>query len=265
MNAFVESTPDYPNLLRLDGKHVIVLGGGLGIGRQTSIAAASVGAHVSVVDSDPDRAKSVAAEVDGLALTGDITDRADLQRVMDSAVERFGPLHGLADIVGISDFGPLADATDEAFQRGIDLNLKHVFLALQIGSRAMTSGGSMAFVASASGFRSAPNHGIYGAAKAGLMNMLGTAALELGPAIRVNAIAPGQTATPRIVARHPQPEYFDGQALQVPLGRVGQPADIASGLLFFLSDLSQWVTGQTLVVDGGAGRKYQYTVLLTTG
>jgi NAD(P)-dependent dehydrogenase (short-subunit alcohol dehydrogenase family) len=260
MSTSFDATPDYSALLRLDGKHVIVLGGGLGIGRQTSIAAASVGAHVSVVDTDPDRAKAVADEVDGLALAGDITSREDLQRVMDSAVDRFGPLHGLADIVGISDWGPLADATDEAFQRGIELNLKHVWLALQIGSRAMTGGGSMAFVASVSGFRSAPNHGIYGAAKAGLMNMLGTAAVELGPSIRVNAVAPGQTATPRITDRHPEPDYFDKQGLQVPLGRVGKPSDIASGLLFFLSDLSQWVTGQTLVVDGGAGRKYQYTI-----
>lgn len=259
MSTF-ESTPDYPALLRLDGKHVIVLGGGPGIGRQTSIAAASVGALVSVVDTEPDRAKSVADEIDGLALTGDITSRTDLQRVMDRAVGHFGPLHGLVDIVGISEWGPLADATDESFQRGIDLNLKHVFLALQIGSRAMTGGGSMAFVASVSGFRSAPNHGVYGAAKAGLMNMLGTAAVELGPSIRVNAIAPGQTATPRIIDRHPEPDYFDKQGRQVPLGRVGHPADIAAGLLFFLSDLSQWVTGQTLVVDGGAGRKFQYTL-----
>jgi NAD(P)-dependent dehydrogenase (short-subunit alcohol dehydrogenase family) len=260
MSGFSESTPDYPQLLRLDGRHVIVLGGGLGIGRQTCLAAASAGARVSVVDLDPDRAKSVADEVDGLALAGDITDRADLQRMVDAATGRFGRLHGLADIVGISAFGPLADATDEDWQRGIDLNLKHVFLALQIGSRAMTGGGSMAFVASVSGFRSAPSHGIYGAAKAGLMNLIGTAALELGPAIRVNAVAPGQTATPRIAARHPEPGYYDTAARQVPLARVGQPADIAAALLFFLSDLSQWVTGQTLVVDGGAGRKYQYNL-----
>jgi NAD(P)-dependent dehydrogenase (short-subunit alcohol dehydrogenase family) len=260
MTNFYDETPDYPQRLRLDGKHVIVLGGGQGIGRQVCHAAASVGAHVSVVDTEYDRAKNVAGEIDGLALTGDITSRTELQRLVDEAVGHFGTLHGLADIVGASDWGPLADATDEAFQCGIDLNLKHVFLALSIGSKAMTEGGSMAFVASVSGFRSAPNHGIYGAAKAGLMNMLGSAAIELSPAIRVNAVAPGQTATTRIVQRHPEPDYYDKAALQVPLGRVGLPGDIASAMLFFLSDMSSWVTGQTLVVDGGAGRKYQYIV-----
>lgn len=261
MSSNDEVTPDYQRLLRLDGKHVIVLGGGQGMGRQTSIAAASVGARVSVVDTEPDRAKSVAAEVDGLALTGDVTRRPDMERLVSSAVDHFGPLHGLADIVGISNYwGPLIGVTEETFQRGIDLNLKHVLLALQIASQAMTEGGSMAFVASISGFRSAPNHAIYGAAKAGLMNLLGTAAIELSPKIRVNAIAPGQVRTPRVSQRHPEPDYYEKAALQVPLGRVGQTSDIASGLLFFLSDLSQWVTGQTLVMDGGAGRKYQYEI-----
>lgn len=260
MTSFIETTPDYPALLSLEGKHVLVLGGGLGIGRQTSIAAASVGANVSVVDNDPDRARAVAKEVNGLALTGDVTSRDDVEEFVAEAVDHFGPLHGLADIVGISDWGPLTEVTDEHWQRGVDLNLKHVFLAVQIASKAMTTGGSMVFVGSISGLRSSPNHGVYGAAKAGLMNLVGTAALELGPAIRVNVVAPGQTATPRVAARHPEPDYYEKAAKQVPLDRVGEPRDIASAILFFLTDLSQWVTGQTLVVDGGAGRKYQYNL-----
>lgn len=256
--VFAEITPDYPSLLSLADKHIVVLGGGLGIGRQASIAAASVGAKVSVVDRDPDRASEVANQVNGLALAGDVTQRADVERLVAQAVERYGPIHGLADIVGVSDWGPLVGATDEDWQRGIDLNLKHVWLALQVGSRAMTEGGAMVFVGSISGLRSAPNHGIYGAAKAGVMNMIGTAAVELGPHIRVNVVAPGQTATPRVAMRHPEPDYYQKAALQVPLARVGEPRDIASAILYFLTDLSQWVTGQTLVVDGGAGRRYQY-------
>lgn len=260
MTQFVEVTPDYRSLLSLMDRHVIVLGGGMGIGRQTSLGAAALGANVTVVDTDPDRAAAVAREAGGLALTADITQREDLARVIAASVERFGPLHGLADIVGISEFGPLNDVDDEGFRRGIDLNLTHAFLALQLGSRAMTEGGSLVFVASVSGLRSAPNHGIYGAAKAGLMNLVGTAAVELGPAVRINAVAPGQTATPRVSQRHPEPDYYDRAARGVPLGRVGQPGDIASAIMFFLSDLSSWVSGQTLVVDGGAGRKYQYSL-----
>lgn len=261
MVAFTEVTPDYPGLLSLKGKHVLVLGGGQGIGRQTSVAAASVGAHVTVADTDPERAAAVAEEVSGLAVTGDATSRADVERMTAQAVAEFGPLHGLADIIGISDWGPLTEATDEVWDRGLDLNLRHAFLAMQIGSRAMTEGGSMVFVGSISGMRSAPNHGVYGAAKAGLVNLASTAAVELGPRVRVNVVAPGQTATPRITARHPEPDWYERAGEPVPLGRVGEPRDIAAAILFFLTDLSQWITGQTLVVDGGTGRKFPYGTL----
>lgn len=252
---------DYPNLLRLDGRHVLVLGGGLGIGHQTCVAAASVGANVSVVDFDAERAKTVAAEVDGLPLVGDVTRREDVERVVAEAVTRFGPLNGLADIVGISDFVSIADTGDEAFDRGIARNLRHVYLALQLGSAAMTDGGSIAVVGSIAGTRSAPKHAIYGAAKAAVSNLAASAAVELGPSgVRVNVVAPGQTYTPRIAQRHPEADYYERAARPVPLGRVGAPGDIASALLYFLSDLSRWVTGQTLVVDGGTGRNYPYPI-----
>jgi NAD(P)-dependent dehydrogenase (short-subunit alcohol dehydrogenase family) len=251
---------DYARLTRLDGRHVIVLGGGLGIGHQTSLAAASVGAKVTVVDTDAERAKRVADEVGGLALVGDATKREDVERLVGESVDRFGPLHGLADIIGISDFATL-DATDDAiFDRGVDLNLRHAFLAVQIGARAMTDGGgAMVFVGSISGIRSSPKHAVYGAAKAALSNLATSAAVELGPAgIRINVVAPGQTRTPRVELRHPEEDYYERAARPVPLRRVGEPSDIASAMLFFLSPMSAWVTGQTLVVDGGTSKNYPY-------
>jgi len=253
---------DYPGLLRMDGRHVLVLGGGLGIGHQTCVAAASVGANVSVVDTDAERAKRVAAEIGGLPLVGDATRREDVERLVGEAADRFGPLHGLADIIGISTFARIDATDDETFDRGIALNLRHAFLAVQIGARAMTDGGgAMAFVGSISGVRSAPSHAVYGAAKAALSNLAASAAVELGPAnIRVNVVAPGQTYTPRIARRHPEPDYYEKAARPVPLGRVGEPSDIASAMLFFLSPLSQWITGQTLVVDGGTSRNYPYPI-----
>jgi NAD(P)-dependent dehydrogenase (short-subunit alcohol dehydrogenase family) len=261
MPAPADLTFDYPNLLRLDGRHILVLGGGLGIGHQTAVAAAAVGANVSVVDMDAERAERVAAEVGGLPLSGDVTRRADVERVVAAAVSRFGPLHGLADIVGISDFGPLADSDDDVFERGIARNLRHAYLAVQVGAAAMTAGGSIALVGSISGVRSAPKHAIYGAAKAAVSNLAASAAVELGPAgNRVNVVAPGQTYTPRIAQRHPEPDYYEKAAQPVPLGRVGAPGDISSALLFFLSDLSQWITGQTLVVDGGTSCNYPYPI-----
>jgi NAD(P)-dependent dehydrogenase (short-subunit alcohol dehydrogenase family) len=258
--GYIEHTPDYPNRMRMDGRHVLVLGGGQGIGRQTCLGAAALGAHVSCADVELDRAKSVASEIDGLALTGDATRRDAMEQLFADAIAAYGPPTAVIDIIGMAEWGPLKEVDDETWQRGFDLNIRHAFLAMQIGSRVMTDGGAMVFTTSISGFRSSPNHAAYGAAKAGLINLVGTASLELAP-IRVNAVAPGQTLTPRMAVRHAgEDNYYEDRARQVPLGRIGQPSDIASALLFFASDLSAWITGQTLVVDGGAGRKYQYEV-----
>ncbi|PPJ25756.1 short-chain dehydrogenase [Nocardia nova] len=256
---YIESTPDYRGLSSLAGRHVIVLGAGQGIGRQAAHAAASVGGKVSCVDLDEDRASSVADEIGGVAISGDVTDRNSMESIFAEAVDRLGPVRGLADIVGIAEWAPLVDISDDNWSRSLDLNLRHQFLAMQIGSRYMPDGGAMAFVASVSGQRSAPNHAIYGAAKAGLTNLVRTAALELAPKIRVNAVAPGVTLTPRTSVNLDADRLAAADAW-VPLGRIGEARDIAAALLFFLTDQSDWVTGQTLTVDGGTSRKYQYDV-----
>jgi hypothetical protein len=116
----------------------------------------------------------------------------------------------------------------------------------------------MVFVASVSGITSAPRHSAYGAAKAGLMSLVRTGAVELGPSgIRVNAVAPGVVWTPRVSAFLGD-EGHQRNVVNTPLRRVAQPADIAAALLFFASDLAAYVTGQTLTVDGGVGAKFPY-------
>lgn len=256
---YIEATPDYRSLSSLIGRHVIVLGAGQGIGRQTAHAVASVSGKVSCVDLDEDRAKAVADEIGGIAISGDVTDRDSMESIFSEAVDRFGPLSGLADIIGIAEWSPLVDISDDNWSRSLDLNLRHQFLAMQVGSRHMPEGGTMAFVASVSGQRSAPNHAIYGAAKAGLSNLVRTASLELAPKIRVNAVAPGVTLTPRTAANL-DADRVEAAGNWAPLGRIGEACDIASAMLFFLTDQSGWVTGQTLTVDGGTSRKYQYDV-----
>jgi NAD(P)-dependent dehydrogenase (short-subunit alcohol dehydrogenase family) len=261
MTEYEETTPSYAGLQRMDGRHVLVLGAGQGIGRQTALALAQLGAKVSVVDNDAVRAEQVAAETGGIALVGDITSWADVERIFAAAIAEHGTVRGIADIVGVAGWGPLRDMDEAAWQRGLDLNLKHAFFALQAGAAAMAEGGSIVFVASVSGIRSSPNHAAYGAAKAGLRNLVTTASLELSPGIRVNAVAPGQTITPRMIVRHAGEEgYYESRARLVPLGRIGQPSDIAAALVFFLSDQSAWITGQTLVVDGGTTNKFPYDV-----
>ncbi|MET0143919.1 MAG: SDR family oxidoreductase [Ilumatobacteraceae bacterium] len=262
-----DPVPSYPDLLRLDDKTVLVVGGGLGIGRQMSHALASVGATVVCVDIIEERAAAVAKEVGGIAKVGDATNREDIERIVDETVAETGRLDGLADIVGIAQWSPLLDITDDIYTHQFDNCFRHAFLAMQAVGNAMKNlgtTGSMAFVASVSGMTGAPNHAIYGAAKAGLISLVRTGGLELAQyGIRVNAVSPGNTATPRArggtpLEQPPQP------ADHIPLGRVGRPSDIARALLFFLSDLSDQITGQTLVVDGGVNVKFGYQSALRT-
>jgi NAD(P)-dependent dehydrogenase (short-subunit alcohol dehydrogenase family) len=258
--------PDYPGLLRLDGRRFAVLGAGQGIGRQAVHALAAAGAQLACVDIERDRAETVAREVGGLALDGDMTDRADAERVVDAAVAGLGGLDGIVDIIGMAQYASLVDVTDEDWAWHFDIVLRHAYLAVQLGGRVLARhGGTMVFVASVSGLTSAPRHAAYGAAKAGLMSLVRTAAVELGPSnIRVNAVAPGVVWTPRISAFLGEEGEARNRA-NTPLRRIAQPADIAAAILFLCSDLAGYVTGQTLVVDGGVSAKFPYPMADDTG
>jgi NAD(P)-dependent dehydrogenase (short-subunit alcohol dehydrogenase family) len=251
--------PDYPGLLRLDGKRFVVLGAGQGIGRQASHALASVGARLACVDQEPDLASDIAAEVDATPLSGNAYDRDDMARMFGDAERALGGIDGVVDIIGMSRYADLTEMSDEDWNWHFDIVLRHAFLAMQYGGRAMQArGGAMVFVASVSGITSAPRHSAYGAAKAGLMSLVRTGAVELGPhGIRVNAVAPGVVWTPRVSAFLGD-EGRERNIANTPLRRVAQPADIAAALLFLATDLSAYVTGQTLAVDGGVGAKFPY-------
>ena len=250
--------PDYPGRLRLEDRAFVVLGAGQGIGRQTTHALASVGARVFCVDKDPDLAQDIAKEVDGIAWSGDAISRPDAERLFGDAETELGRIDGVVDIIGMAQYKRLVDIDDDLWNWHQDIVLRHAYLAAQLGGRAMarTGGGVMVFVASVSGLQSAPMHSAYGVAKAGLMSLVRSAAVELGPSgIRVNAVAPGVVWTPR-VSGYLGEEGKKTNAANAPLRRVALPADIASAILFLASDLSSYVTGQTLVVDGGVTAKF---------
>jgi NAD(P)-dependent dehydrogenase (short-subunit alcohol dehydrogenase family) len=252
--------PDYPSLLRLDGRKFIVLGAGQGIGRQAAHALTSVGAQVFCVDKDADLAHDIAAEVGGIAWAADATARSDVDALVAAAVSRMGRLDGLVDIIGMARYASLVETDDEQWSWHHDIVLRHAFLAMQYCGRAMVGGGGgvMVFVASVSGLTSAPQHAAYGAFKAALMSLVRSGAVELGPhGVRVNAVAPGVVWTPRVSAYLGE-EGRSRNAANAPLRRVALPADIAAAILFLASDLSAYVTGQTLVVDGGVGVKFPY-------
>lgn len=251
--------PDYASGVRLDGRRFLVLGAGQGIGRQTVHALSAVGARVACVDLESDRAHEVAAEVAGIALVGDATRRADMQAIVDGAMRGLGGLDGIVDIIGMARYAALTEVDDDEWDWHHDIVLRHAYLAVQIGGRALVQrGGVMVFVASVSGLTSAPNHAAYGVAKAGLMSLVRTAAVELGPSnVRVNAVAPGVVWTPRVSAFLGDDGRVRNEA-NTPLRRIAEPADIAAPILFLCSDLAAFVTGQTLVVDGGVGAKFPY-------
>jgi len=247
-------------MLRLDGRGFVVVGAGQGIGRQTSHALAGAGARVFCIDNQEALAKEIADEVGGVPWVADATSRSDVETSINEALRMLGRVHGLVDIVGMARYTDIISTSDEDWDWTERIVLRHAFLYSQAAGRAMAAsgGGVMTFVASVSGITGAPRHAAYGAAKAGLMSWVRSLAVELGPSgIRANAVAPGVVWTPRVSG------YLGekGRALQsknAPLGRVAEPSDIASAILFLSSDLASYVTGQTLVVDGGVGAKFPY-------
>ena len=156
-------------------------------------------------------------------------------------------------------YSSLLELSDEEWDWHFDIVLRHAYLAAQLGGRALAGrGGTLVFVASVSGLTSAPRHAAYGAAKAGLMSLARTAAVELGPAgVRVNAVAPGVVWTPRVSVFLGDEGRARNEA-NAPLRRIASTSDIAAAILFLCSDLAGFVTGQTLVVDGGVSAKFPY-------
>jgi NAD(P)-dependent dehydrogenase (short-subunit alcohol dehydrogenase family) len=252
--------PAYADLLGLDERGFVVVGAGQGIGRQTAHALASCGARLFCIDNQEQLAEEIAQEVEGIPWVADARKRSDAQAAVEEGRRQLGRIDGLVDIVGMARYRDILETTDEDWEWTFDMVLRHAFLFSQLAGRVMVEdgGGVMVFVASVSGVTSAPRHAAYGAAKAGLMAWVRSLAVELGPSgVRANAVAPGVVLTPRVSG------YLDdrGRALQsenAPLRRVAVPSDIASAVLFLASDLSEYVTGQTLVVDGGVSAKFPY-------
>lgn len=259
--------------LGLHGKPVLVVGGGSGIGRASVLLLAELGAHVAVADLDGAQAVEVRDEAaaigDGtaIAISGDVTEAAGARAVVDEAHAVLGGLHAVVNVVGIASWSDVLSLDLETLELDVRNNLAHHLFVGQAAARHMMAdghGGNLAFVTSVSGMYGAPNHGAYGAAKAGAAGLARTMALEWAPyGIRVNTVSPDLIATPRVVAGFNELGVADMNTVAVadgvPMARWGTPAEIAGPLVFLLSDLAGFMTGQTLVVDGGSQVRFPHS------
>jgi NAD(P)-dependent dehydrogenase (short-subunit alcohol dehydrogenase family) len=245
-------------LFRLEGKRILVIGGGQGMGEATVQLIAGLGGNVAIVDLELERAQRVASDaesegVHAFPISFDVTDETAVVDGIARIEREFGPLDGMATIVGMAGWAPVVDMTSEIWDRDHSRNLRYFFIAAREVARSLLKRGvpgSIVAVASVDGIRSAPNHASYGAAKAGLINLAKTMAVEWGDdGIRVNVVAPGGIVTPRLPLTDPVAERESMSML--PMRRRGTVQDIAKTIVYFLSDLSPYVTGQTLAVDGG--------------
>jgi NAD(P)-dependent dehydrogenase (short-subunit alcohol dehydrogenase family) len=245
--------------MRLENHVALITGGGSGIGRATTLRFAAEGAAVAVFDRHEGAAERVAAEIaaaggDALAVPGDVTDLAALDAAVATAADRLGTVSILVANAAVS-VGDDPLAIDEAtWDRTVDIVLKGVFLSAKAVLPGMLAAGRGAIVTISSvngqaGIGEEP----YSAAKAGVINLTKNLATRYGSeGIRANCIAPGTIRTPIWQPRVDRdPEVFDRIGRWYPLGRVGEPEDIANAALFLASDEAAWVTGAVLNVDGG--------------
>jgi NAD(P)-dependent dehydrogenase (short-subunit alcohol dehydrogenase family) len=252
----------YKDRFRLEGRRIVVLGAGLGMGRESAIAATQLGASVLAVDLDEARAKSTAELVGGGYAGVDVTDKDAVLALADRAADELGGIDGVVDVVGMAAWHTADQTPSDVRDRMFALNYVQALHVLEAFVPKMTDGGTFAFVSSVSGVRGAQGHSAYGSAKAALISLVRSAAVELAPrGIRVNAVAPGVILTPRTQdTLFADPEFVAAQEASVPMGRFGDTSDIAGALMFFTAAASAYVTGQNLVVDGGVDAKFPHLI-----
>jgi len=238
----------------LSSRVAVVTGSTRGIGRAIAETLAAAGATVAVVGRDLERAEAAAAAVGGGArgFACDVSDPAQAARLVADAEAAFGQVDILVNNAGLTRDGLLLRMKDEDWQTVLDANLRGAFVTTRAVARGMMKRrwGRIVNVASVVGITGNAGQANYAASKAGLIGFTKSVAKELGSRnVLANVVAPGLIETDMTAAM--PAEARAGMAAQIPLGRVGQPADVAGAVLFLASDLAAYVSGQVLVVDGG--------------
>lgn len=243
-----------PSNILLTGRVAVVTGAGSGIGRGIAAGMAAFGARVAIWERDAQTCAEAAESIGALGIVTDVRDSAQVDAALQRTTAELGTTTILVNNAGGVFSSPLLETSENGWDTLYRANLRHVLLCTQRVARQVVSeglSGSIISVTSIEGVRAAPGYAAYAAAKAGVINYTKTAALELAPhGIRVNAIAPDITLTEGL-ARLAGEETLAGMDNVVPMGRPGHVDEIASAAVFLASDMSTYLTGQTLHVDGG--------------
>jgi NAD(P)-dependent dehydrogenase (short-subunit alcohol dehydrogenase family) len=237
----------------LEGRSAIVTGGASGIGRAVVERFAAEGAAVAVFDRDATAARDMAAELGVAAYTLDVRDADAVSAAVHEAVHALGGVDVLVNNAGTGDLRPLHTVDDKLWHRLVDVNLTGTFHLTRAVVPLMLDAGAGSVVnnASLSGFTPTRNEAAYSAAKAAVIALTKSTALEYGPAVRANCVAPGFVRTPLTSIWDDHPDAFAPIAESIPLRRIGGAAEVAEVILFLASPRASYVTGQTIVVDGG--------------
>lgn len=240
---------------RLDGKVALVTGGSRGIGKAIARAFVAAGARVMITSRKAETCETAAAEL-GPAVAweaGHAGKPEDAERVIDATLERLGGLDVLVNNAATNPYaGPTIEVDLPRWEKTLQVNLTAPLVWTQLAwKKALAErGGAVINIASVGGLATSPTIGVYDVTKAALIHLTRQLAAELGPGVRVNAVAPGLIKTDFARALW-EGEGGDRVAKAYPLKRLGEPEDVAAAVTYLASDASSWVTGQTLVLDGG--------------
>lgn len=246
----------------LKNKVAIITGARRGMGRAHALALAGAGAKVVVADISQEDCEKVVKEIEknrgeAMAVKCDVSKKSEVENLVKSAVDKWGKIDILINNAGICQFKPFLDLTEEDWDRTIDINLKGYFLCAQTAAKEMVKQKSGVIINVASiamgqvgvGFSTLAH---YCASKGGIVGLTETLAIELAPHnIRVNAVAPGAIDTPMVDSLKADSKTMEGTLARIPMHRMGRSGEVANLVLFLASDESSYMTGSTVVVDGG--------------
>jgi NAD(P)-dependent dehydrogenase (short-subunit alcohol dehydrogenase family) len=241
---------------RFEGRTCLVTGGGRGIGRAVALALAAEGARIGVVARTRAQCEEVAAEIgeEAVALAGDVTDQASVERVVAELSERVGPPSAVVSAAGISPVRQRAERHDPvAFAEIVRVNLVGAYYVARAAAPSLLkTGGAIVNVASVLGGRASPRLAAYGASKAGLIQLTRTLAREWADrGVRVNSVCPAYVETELTAAMLAVDHIREEILAETPLGRLATLEEVVAPILFLLSDEASYITGTALLVDGG--------------